>query len=580
MANEVKIKVTADDKASGKINKLTGSLKKGLMGGAVAGGVAIAGLGIASIKMAADFDKAFGEVTTLFDAPKGQVADMRKAVKALSSEMGIGAVEATEALYSAISAGVDPQNAVEFLKSNAKFAIAGVTDLNTAVDLSTTVMNAWNLESGELEKVQDTLFAGVQAGKTTVDELAASMGQVAPIAAAAGITVDEVTAALATLTAQGANTSEAATRVKSAFAELSKEGSIADKSFQKLTGESFVNFVKGGGDVKSAMEIMEQGAKESGLGINNMFGSVEAGLGVLALTGDSAELFATNLDKVAESGGNVEGAFEKMNATFDRQFAILKTQLSNVMLQIGEVILPILINALEKLNPWLQDKIPQAIAAMESAWADAQPEVEEFEAFINDDLMPTLEVLGGWLESSWPTVVFVFNAAIDDLLMKLEVVMLAIKAINAVLEFDWAGAWDTAAGAVEAAAGRIGSAIDSIPGVPDVGGGIGDLFEAGTGVAKDIIGLGLGRLRRHSGGVVPGPIGAEVPVTLLGGERVTSLSGAGGGGTNIEIHVHADSEASEEQMKRLSRFVRDEIDQLTRTNSYGGTFAPSGAFIP
>ena len=187
-ANEVKILITADDKASGKISSIGGKLGGILKKGALAAGVAVAALGVSAIKMAADFETGFAEVTTLFDGTKQQIASLQEGVIDLSGEMGINAVDATKALYSAISAGVDPDNAVAFLAENAKFAIAGVTDLNTAVDLTTTVMNAWGLESDQLGRVQDVLFATVRGGKTTVDELAASMFHGAPRAAALRVT--------------------------------------------------------------------------------------------------------------------------------------------------------------------------------------------------------------------------------------------------------------------------------------------------------------------------------------------------------------------------------------------------------
>ena len=77
MANVVKIDVVANTKqAASNIGGL-GSKIGGLKVPILLAGAAIAGLGIAAVKMAADFEKSFAEVTTLFDAPDAQIKQLR-----------------------------------------------------------------------------------------------------------------------------------------------------------------------------------------------------------------------------------------------------------------------------------------------------------------------------------------------------------------------------------------------------------------------------------------------------------------------------------------------------------------------
>ena len=127
--NQVDILISARDQASRTMDSIAGKMRTALPIAGAAGAAAVAGIGVAATKMAADFETAFAEVTTLFDAPKDEIAKLRSGVLELWKRMGVDATEATRALYQAISAGVAPENALAFLNENVKLAVGGVTDL-------------------------------------------------------------------------------------------------------------------------------------------------------------------------------------------------------------------------------------------------------------------------------------------------------------------------------------------------------------------------------------------------------------------------------------------------------------------
>ncbi|KKL71365.1 hypothetical protein LCGC14_2095650 [marine sediment metagenome] len=180
----------------------------------------IVALGAGSLKMASDFETAFTEVTTLFDLSESQVKSLRSEVLELARSMGVDPVEAARAMYQAISAGVPAANVIGFLRENVKLAVGGVSDLETVVDLTTTVMNAWGKTTEDITDIQDSLFLAVRQGKTTIAELGQAYFQVAPVAAAFGFTVDETNATLATLALNGVPTSEALTQIRAAMLAL------------------------------------------------------------------------------------------------------------------------------------------------------------------------------------------------------------------------------------------------------------------------------------------------------------------------------------------------------------------------
>ena len=151
-----------------------------------------------------------------------EFTDFSKQVQTLESDLGVDAVESANALYQAISAGIPKENVLEFLEIATKAAIGGVTDTETAVDGLTTVINAFKLPMSDAQKVADLMFTTVKGGKTTFEELSASLFNVAPIAAASGVSFEETAAALATMTKQGVKTAQATTQLRQEMVALQK----------------------------------------------------------------------------------------------------------------------------------------------------------------------------------------------------------------------------------------------------------------------------------------------------------------------------------------------------------------------
>lgn len=189
---------------------------------------AAAGMGAAGLKMAADFEGSMREVNTMMGLSQEEFENLSDQVLETAKDVGKAPEEMSKALYQVVSAGIPAGEAIEFLGVAAKAAIAGVTDAETAVDGITTVINAFGMQASEAQHVADVMFTTVKGGKTTFEELSASLFQVAPIAASAGVEFEEVAAALATMTKQGVPTKIATTQLRAAIQSILKptEGMI------------------------------------------------------------------------------------------------------------------------------------------------------------------------------------------------------------------------------------------------------------------------------------------------------------------------------------------------------------------
>lgn len=65
------------------------------------------------------------------------------------------------------------------------------------VDILTTALNAYGLGADKATHVSDVLLTTQNLGKTSVDELSASMGRVIPLAAAYKVNVENLSSGLA-----------------------------------------------------------------------------------------------------------------------------------------------------------------------------------------------------------------------------------------------------------------------------------------------------------------------------------------------------------------------------------------------
>ena len=321
---------------------------KAAAAGIAVGAGAVAGFAAKGIADFAGFQQQMNEVFTLLPGASQETFDrLTSQTKDFAKEFGVLPDDVVPALYQALSAGVPEGNVFDFLETAQKAAKGGVTDLETAVDGLTSVVNAYGEDVIEASKASDIMFTAVKLGKTNFEELSGSLYNVAPIASSLGVNFESVGAAMADLTAKGTPTSVAATQLKAAFSELGKEGTKADTAFRELTGVGFTQFLESEGNLASAFGAMTQGAEDAGISVLDMFGSIEAGQAVLSLAGDGGEAFAETLGEMRNSAGATDEAFATMDSGINASLDRIKASLSVLFIDVGEKLAPVVEKALD-----------------------------------------------------------------------------------------------------------------------------------------------------------------------------------------------------------------------------------------
>ncbi|MGJ0584488.1 phage tail tape measure protein [Enterococcus faecalis] len=315
--------------------------------------VPIMAIGGFATKQAIEVETQFAKVSTLLDSSQVDFQKYKNEIAKTATEMGVSFEEYSESVYSAISASVDQADAVNFVGDAVKLAKGGFTETATAVDLLTTTINAYNLKATDAGKISDYLISTQNLGKTTVNELASSMGKVIPIANANNVGMNELSTAYAVMTKNGIATAETGTMVKAMLNELGKTGSQADKALKEIAGKSFKQLMDEGNNLSDVLNLMNEHAHKNGLALNDMFGSVEAGTAALTLSKGEGSEYNEILKQINDSAGATQEAFDKMDDTPARKMEKAQLRIADAMRQVGEVVIPIVADIAEKVSQFV-----------------------------------------------------------------------------------------------------------------------------------------------------------------------------------------------------------------------------------
>lgn len=313
----------------------------GIAVGTVAAVTAVASLGVNSVNAFGQFQGQMNEVFTLLPGiTEDAMSQMSGDVLQFSKDFAVLPEEVVPALYQSLSAGVPQDNVFSFLETAQMAAVGGVTELETAVDGITSVVNAYGADVLDAATASDVMFTAVRLGKTDFEQLSSSLFNVIPTAASLGVGFADVSAQLATLTAQGTPTSVATTQIRSALVEASKGGSKLSNALAELTGKSFTELIDQGFSSVSIFQMLRESMPEQEF--KDLFGSVEALNAVLGTTGPNYEATMDAMDAMADSAGATAAAYDTMNTGIERSKERFQAFKEVALIQVGNALSPLI----------------------------------------------------------------------------------------------------------------------------------------------------------------------------------------------------------------------------------------------
>ena len=380
-----KTTVTEGKKMDGAFNQI-GDVVSGLIGPVSAMAAAYKFQQLAT--EALEFERAFGmamrEVQTISKAVQEDMEGISEAIVDMSANGPDGAVKLAKAYYQIVSAGYDGAAGLKLLEISAMAATAGVTETAVAADGLTTVLNAWGLSADKAEGVADVMFKTVERGKTKFEELASSIAQVAPLAAANGISLEEIFAALQTITKQGIPTAQAVTQIRSAIINMTK-----------VLGDGWSNTMT----FQEGLETIAKKAGGSQTALRALIPDVEAIGGILAMSGEKAKGAAEDLDATTKATGSARKAYGAMMEEADNKWSMVHNKWTREVRLLG--------TAMKEES----SNMASFMDALLSSGADADP---KFNIRGIADRIKAQQIMGGSMLSSYLLAPLMPDAGVQE----------------------------------------------------------------------------------------------------------------------------------------------------------------------
>jgi TP901 family phage tail tape measure protein len=319
------------------------------------------------LQLAINFDAARAAAATLTDQSQGLADRMQRLTKEVN--FSVTSNELLKASYNVLSDGFTSVNDnAEILAVTTKLSKAGFTDLGTATDAVTGVLNSYKLGVDQAAKVSDILIATQNAGRITVNQYAADIGKVASIASSAGVGLEEMSTFIAVATASGVQANEAITGFRQAIASVLKPSSEAAATAQSMGVEFDAAALKTKGLAGILRELESKGELTQAT-LLKLFGSVEAVSAITPSAGEGARKYAETLAYVGNTVNLTEKAFQQWAGSLDSEIKKAVNQGQEIFLNFGIGVQKVVQPLVQLVNTMLsfRNSIPkEAIQALGS----------------------------------------------------------------------------------------------------------------------------------------------------------------------------------------------------------------------
>mgnify|MGYP002551724039 CR=1 FL=1 len=407
----------SNDLASlGQTAKTAGKIAAGAM---VAAATAVATLGTAAVKSAAEYEAQLANVSTLLTGTEAEVAartaEIGDQVLEISNRTGVATADLTDGMYQVVSAFGDSADAAAILETAAKSAAAGNATTTDSINLLSAVTKGYGDTSAEaVQRAADLAFATVRLGQTSFPELAAGMGKVIPLASTLGLEQEQLWGAMATLTGVTGSTAEVVTQMKAtmqAFLSPSKNMQAALKNMGYESGQALLES-KG---LQGSLDALKDAVGGNELAFAGLFSSVEAQTAVLAMAGNQAENLTSKTAEMYEATGAANTAFERQTNNLKYDIKMIKNLGANFLTQLGTNILPYVREFAEAALPVVSEAL------------------EKIGGYMTGTIIPAAKTAAKWI-SEHRTLILALAAGIASATVAFKTMKTAATAIKAVKE--------------------------------------------------------------------------------------------------------------------------------------------------
>ncbi|MCR0545999.1 phage tail tape measure protein [[Clostridium] innocuum] len=319
----------------------------------------IGGVGVAAVKTAADFDSAMSQVAAVSGATGKDFDALRNKAREMGAKTKFSATEAAEAMNYMAMAGWKTEDMLSGIEGIMNLAAASDEDLATTSDIVTDALTAFGLSAKDSGHFADILAAASSNANTNVSMMGETFKYCAPIAGALGFSAGDTAEAIGLMANAGIKSSQAGTALRTIMNNLAGDVKISGKAIGDVT----IATTNADGSMRDLSDILADCRSAFGnLTESEKAQAAESLVGKNAMSGFLALMNAGegDIEKLSSAIENCDGSAEKMAMTMQDnlagQLTILKSQLQELAISFGDILMPAIRSIVSKLQGFV-DKL-------------------------------------------------------------------------------------------------------------------------------------------------------------------------------------------------------------------------------
>ena len=321
--------------------------------------LAIGGVGTAAVKTAADFDTAMSQVAAVSGATGEDFDKLRAKAREMGSKTKFSASEAAEAMNYMAMAGWKTEDMLDGIDGIMNLAAASGEDLATTSDIVTDALTAFGLSAKDSGHFADILAAASSNANTNVSMMGETFKYCAPIAGAMGYSAEDTAQAIGLMANSGIKGSQAGTALRTIMTKLQGELKLSGAAFGDMT----IQTANADGSMRDLNDILadcrvafgQMTESEKAQAAETLVGK-NAMSGFLALMNAAPADIAKLEGAIDNCNGTSEEMAEIMQDNLSGQLTILKSQLEELAISFGDLLMPAIRNIVSRIQAFV-DKL-------------------------------------------------------------------------------------------------------------------------------------------------------------------------------------------------------------------------------
>ena len=332
-------KVSGESQKAATTMEAAGGKSKLITTGIAAAGVAATALGVAAVRMAADFDASMSTVQANTGASADEMNQLRQAAIDAGADTIYSATESADAINELGKAGLSTSEILSGGLSGAlNLAASDGMEVGQAAEYMSSAMAQFNLTGADATHIADLLAAGAGEALGNVSDFGEALNNVGSTASKFGLSIDTTVGTLAAFAHQGIIGAEAGTQLRSVLLALTNQTEKQRKATEEYgislydAQGNFVGMSSLAGQLKEKLGGLTQEQRNSAMA--TMFGSY-AIQGANVLYAEGASGIDEWTKKVSQSGYAADLAAKK-NDNLKGDLENLSGSFESLMISLGE----------------------------------------------------------------------------------------------------------------------------------------------------------------------------------------------------------------------------------------------------